>query len=82
MSVQVEDVHVPDHTTRRMTITNEAGGVEWVLTSIRTGCIRVQRGDLCAYLPAEDMLDILEFVAEHFKRTKVDIKQRLFGPKS
>ena len=82
MSVQVEDVHVPDHTTRRMTITNEAGEVEWVLTSIRTGCIRVQRGDFCAYFPVEGMLDILEFVTQHFIDTKVAREQHKLSLKS
>lgn len=48
---RVELIDVPEHQTRRLTIPAEGG--DWVFTWARTGCLRVQRGDFCAYVPVE-----------------------------
>lgn len=66
MGVMLESVHVPEHTTERLTIPAEGG--DWVITSIRSGCIRIQRGDFCAYIPFEGMADLAEFVDAHIRR--------------
>lgn len=63
---RVESVHVPEHTTERLTIPAEGG--DWVVTSIRSGCLRIQRGDFCAYIPWEGQADLIDFIGEHMLR--------------
>lgn len=53
-----ERVTVPEHTTERLTL----GG--WVFWRVRTGCIRVQRGDLTAYLEADEAQELAEFIRD------------------
>jgi len=36
----------------------------WTFWRVRTGCIRVQRGDFTAYLQADEAADLAEFIRE------------------
>jgi hypothetical protein len=69
----LEDIPVPEHRTQRLTIPDPNGGPDWVFTSIRSGCIRVQRGDFCSYIPVgrENMDCLLTFVDSHITRTLI-----------
>ena len=36
----------------------------WTFWRVRTGCIRVQRGDTTAYLQADEAMDLADFIRE------------------
>lgn len=36
----------------------------WTFWRVRTGCIRIQRGDFTAYLQADEASDLCEFISE------------------
>lgn len=55
----LDAVEVPRHVTMRLT-TPEG----WVVTRVRTGCVRVQRGDFCAYFTADDAADVAWFIRD------------------
>ena len=63
MSSKVEHIEVPAHTTTRLTINDEQG--EWIITPIRTGCVRIQRGDFCAYLSLNGAVALRELLTVH-----------------
>jgi hypothetical protein len=63
VATTTEFLQVPAHTTTRLTINDEQG--EWVFTLVRTGCIRVQRGDFCAYLSLNGAVALRELLAVH-----------------
>ena len=65
--IKYEEVHVPEHTTARLTIPAEGG--DWIITSIRSGCLRIQRGDFCAYIPYEGQAELLSFLGDHVQRS-------------
>lgn len=54
---RIDTVEVPAHTTERLT-TREG----WVISRVRTGCIRVQKGDFCAYLQADEARLVSQFI--------------------
>jgi hypothetical protein len=62
---EVERIPVPAHATDRMTVydPNYPLAPPWVFTFARTGCLRIQRGDFCAYLPFEVIGDLQRFLA-------------------
>lgn len=41
------------------------GPEDWVFTFARTGCLRVQRGDFCAYIAAEALDALVDFIYKH-----------------
>jgi predicted N-acetyltransferase YhbS len=55
----IETVEVPAHTTQRLT-TDDG----WVLTHVRTGCVRVQRGDFTAYFDVASLGEIAVFISD------------------
>lgn len=57
---RVETIRVPEHETKRLTV--RASGGDWTFTFARTGCLRVQRGDFCAYVPVEALPALHEFL--------------------
>ena len=61
-----EAIHVPEHTAYRLTILAEGG--DWVFTEVRTGCVRVQRGDFCAYIPVHGLIVLRDFLNTHLRR--------------
>lgn len=63
MTATMEFIQVPAHTTARLTVNDEQG--EWVFTQVRTGCIRVQRGDFCAYLTLDGAVALRELLTNH-----------------
>lgn len=54
-----ERVLVPEHETVRLTTTEG-----WVFSRVRTGCVRVQKGDFCAYLTDEESMAVSDFLYE------------------
>ena len=58
----VEEIEVPEHRARRLTLKNPDG--TWVLTQTRTGCIRVQRGDFTAYFDRAFLVDLEVFIRD------------------
>ena len=73
-NTRVETVDVPEHQTPRLTIKGDRGlGMgafggqggsrsDWVFTFASTGCLRVQRGDFCAYVPVEALDVLADFI--------------------
>lgn len=53
----IEEVTVPEHTTFKLTL--ESG---WTFWKVRTGCVRVQKGDFTAYLLEEDVVPLAKFL--------------------
>ena len=71
-----EMVDVPEHSTARLTIDGDSGlgsmyysGKDWVFSFARTGCLRVNRGDFCAYVPPEALGTLAAFIEKHRVRT-------------
>ena len=62
MTTRLELVDVPAHQTERLTVTDPTG--TWTFWRVRTGCIRVQRGDFTAYITPEDALVLATFIEE------------------
>lgn len=53
----IEEIEVPAHSTQRLT-TREG----WVFSRVRTGCVRVQKGDFCAYLQSDEAAALSRFI--------------------
>jgi hypothetical protein len=73
--IREELVDVPEHKTARLTIDGNAGfgsrdyaGSNWIFTFTRDGCLRVQRGDFCAYIPPEALGPLVQFIEKHRDR--------------
>jgi hypothetical protein len=60
----VEVVEVPAHKTKRLTTFPDPGGIPWTFSRVRTGCVRVQRGDFTAYLSSAEAAALANFIWE------------------
>lgn len=54
---RIEVVEVPAHQTERLT-TREG----WVFSRVRTGCVRVQKGEFTAYLQDDEARILAQFI--------------------
>lgn len=39
----------------------------WTFWRVRTGCIRIQRGDFTAYLEADEAIDLADFILDTYR---------------